>query len=59
MGGAGRQTAFTFHYEDLDLARARELERECLAGRYRHAVAGGTGVRFEEESPPRELGVAG
>ena len=59
MGAAGRQAAFAFDGEDLDLVAAGHLERQRLAGGGRHAVARRAGVELEEERLAGHLGVAG
>ena len=56
---ARREAALAFDREDLHLFAARDLQRDRLAGRRRHAVARRTGVPFEEERLAAHLGVAG
>ena len=59
MAGAGGQAALALHHEDLDLLRARELQRDRLAGRRWHAVPRRPGVELQEEGLALHLGVAG
>ena len=59
MRGAGGEAALAFDGEDFDLLRAGHLERERLAGRERHAVAGRTRVGLEEQGLAGHLGVPG
>src|SRR5207249_4972222 len=56
---ARREPALTLDREDLHLFRARDLQRDGLAHRRRHAVTRGPGVPFEEQRLARHLGVTG
>src|SRR5712691_7159515 len=59
LGLVGRtrgEPALALEHEDLDLARARQLQGERLARGRRHAVPGRTGVELQEERPALHLG---
>jgi hypothetical protein len=55
---ARRETALALDDEHLHLAGARELQRDGLPDRRRHAVPGRAGVRLQEERLARELRVS-